>query len=161
MRGFPVAVGIVAFTFASACGSGGGGGGSGGFPTLAGSLPFYNAALDLDSDTEIPSFMGSPGTFPGTAWDFYFANNGSRPVHAVLFQNGGNSVEIAHLLGRTFDSVTEADVATATFTTGLVDEPFDATRVVLVRTDLGAVYKVGNASEDATTVFFDYELLIP
>jgi hypothetical protein len=169
MRLIPLSILIVACALAGACGGGGGeggggdggGGGGNGPAPIHASLPFYQQALDLDGGTTIAATPGVPGSFPNAAWDFYFANNGARAVHAVLFHNGGSGVQLSHLNGRTFDSVTSADVSGATFTTSLVDVPFDGNVVVLVRTNMGSVFKVGNGTENTTHVSFDYALLVP
>ncbi len=62
----------------------------------------------------------------------------------------------------TLASLTEADVQAATFTTELVDESFDAGRVILIRTDLGSTYALGNPVENTIllTLTFDALLLI-
>jgi len=84
------------------------------------------------------------------------AFNGARSVHSVVFHNQTGD-QIAHLRGRSFSSVTSDDVATAAFQTGLIDEPFDNTRAILIRTQGGAVYAIGNPVETATNVTFDTE----
>jgi hypothetical protein len=95
------------------------------------------------------------------AWDLYVYNNFSTDPHSVIRQNQTTAVEIAHLPGVTLDSLTEADLAGATFTTDLVSDPFDTARVILIRTDLGNVYALGNPSEDLTngTLTFDAALI--
>ena len=67
---------------------------------------------------------------------------------------------VAHLAGldpsdrrmRFCATLTEADVAGATFGTELVADPFDAGRVILIRTDAGSVYALGNPVEDMTAL---------
>jgi len=39
------------------------------------------------------------------------------------------------------------DARAATFTTSLVDAPFDSSRVILIRTDQGVMFKLGNPVE--------------
>lgn len=96
-----------------------------------------------------------------TSWDFYVYNDFSTDPHSVIRQNQATGVEIAHLPGVTLDSLTEADLAGATFTTDWVSDPFDSARVILIRTDLGNVYALGNPSEDLTngTLTFDAALI--
>lgn len=94
-------------------------------------------------------------------WDLYVHNNSQTTPHSVIRQNQTTGVEIAHLAGVLLADLTEADLAGASFTTALVDTPFDAGRVILIRTDLGAVYALGNPSEDtvAQTLTFDAALV--
>ncbi len=95
------------------------------------------------------------------AWDLYVYNNLQTDPQSVIRQNQTNEVEIAHLPGVTLESLTEADVEGATFTTELVADPFDSERVILIRTDLGGVYALGNPAEDLTdgTLTFDAALV--
>lgn len=94
-------------------------------------------------------------------WDLYVYNSLSTNPHSVIRQNEATAVEIAHLPGVTLESLTEADLEGATFTTSLVSDPFDAGRVILIRTDLGNVYALGNPLEDLTsgTLNFDAALI--
>lgn len=85
------------------------------------------------------------------AWDLYVHNSLSTDPHSVIRQNQTTAVEIAHLPGVTLDGLTEADLEGATFTTELVGDPFDAGRVILIRTDLGNVYALGDPAEDLTS----------
>jgi hypothetical protein len=96
------------------------------------------------------------------AWDFYVYDSFSSTPHSVIRQNQTNTVEIAHLPGVTLANLTEADYDGAVFTTSLVADPFDASRVILLRTDLGAVYALGNPDEDYTAgvLTFDAALLV-
>lgn len=94
-------------------------------------------------------------------WDLYVYYNSGTDPHSVIRQNQSQGAEIAHLPGVTLETLTEADVAGATFTTELVADPFDANRVILIKTDLGAVYALGNPVEDtsAQTLTFDAVLI--
>ena len=96
-------------------------------------------------------------------WDLYVHNSSQTTPQSVIRQNQTNGVEIAHLPGVTLDDMTEEDVAGATWTTELVADPFDAGRVILIKTDLGNVYALGNPVEDTTalTLTFDAVLLTP
>jgi hypothetical protein len=84
------------------------------------------------------------------AWDLYVHSNTQTEPRSVIRQNQTIGVEIAHLPGVTLAELTEADFEGATFTTELVGDPFDAGRVILIRTDLGDVYALGNPVEDLT-----------
>ena len=63
---------------------------------------------------------------------------------AVVRQNQTTVVEIAYLSGVAFAELTEEDFTEATFTTEFVEEPLSPTSVVLLRTDQGNVYALGN-----------------
>lgn len=82
---------------------------------------------------------------------------------AVIRQNQTNEVEIAHLPGVTLAELTEEDFQGAEFTTELVADRFDAGRVILIRTDLGNVFALGNPVEDSAggtwTLTFDAVLI--
>ncbi len=90
-------------------------------------------------------------------WDLQVVYNSDRSYHSVLFQNQSNKVEIAHLADRSFDGIRSCDIENAAFTTDLVDVSFDPQRVVLIRTDQGAVYKLGNANESAYQNGLDFD----
>lgn len=94
-------------------------------------------------------------------WDLYVQSNTGTEPSSVVRQNQTAGVEIAHLPGVTLAGLTETDFANATFTTELVADPFDAGRVILIRTDMGSVYALGNPSEDLTgyTLTFDAALI--
>lgn len=94
-------------------------------------------------------------------WDLYVHSNSQTEPRSVIRQNQTTAVEIAHLPGVTLAGLTEADFQAATFTTELVADPFDAGRVILIRTDLGDVYALGNPVEDLTTsrLAFDAALI--
>jgi hypothetical protein len=94
------------------------------------------------------------------AWDFYVYNSSSSTPHSVIRQNQTANVEIAHVAGVTLDTLTPEDVDGATFTTDLVADPFDADRVILIRTDLGAVYALGNPVEDTTAQTLTFEAVL-
>lgn len=97
-------------------------------------------------------------------WDIYAENNSGTEPHTIIHQNQTNNTEIAHLPGVTLDDLTEADYDGATFTTDGIEDPFDAGRVILIRTAPGNVYALGNPVEDTestpATVTFDAALLV-
>lgn len=93
-------------------------------------------------------------------WDIYVHNNTQTDPHSIIRQNQTAGVEIAHLPGVTLETLTEADVAGATFGTGLVSDPFDAARVILIRTDLGRVYALGNPAENMTTSTLTFDAVL-
>jgi hypothetical protein len=126
----------------------------------------YTIRFEVDRpDLETGQLASCPFGFCSTtdAWDIWAYNNSSTTPHSVIRQNQTNNVEIAHLPGVTLDSLTEEDYQNATFTTDLVSDPFDAGRVILIRTDMGNVYALGNPVEDMTagTLTFDAALIVP
>jgi hypothetical protein len=125
-------------------------------------LRFGRERPDLDDGgtvTECPFSICSTTE----AWDLYVYYSSASTPHSIVRQNQAIGVEIAHLPGVTLDALTEADVAGATFTTDLVADPFDAGRVILIKTDLGNIYALGNPVEDtdAQTLSFDAALVVP
>ena len=113
-------------------------------------LRFSRDRLNLDDGT----FTDCPfGLCPSgeIEWDFYAHYNSQVTPHAVIRQNQQTAVQIAHVAGVTLAELTEEHVAAATFTTDLVPDSFDAGRVVLIQTNQGAVYALGNPVENTTT----------
>ena len=115
-------------------------------------LAFESQLLDLDTGTVIDSADSDPTA--GT--DVLCAYNANRPVHAVVMSPTGQPVELAFLQGTPFDSVTSESVSGVNFSSQPVDLPFTASDTVIVRTDSGALFKLGNASEGVGSVTFNY-----
>ena len=114
--------------------------------------------LDIEEVVECP--FGICSTNEG--WDLYAYDQLIGSPRSIIRQNQTTGAEIAHLTGVTLDGLTEADVEGATFTTDLVSETFDTGRVILIRSDTGAIYALGNPVEDTTalTLTFDAVLLV-
>jgi hypothetical protein len=114
--------------------------------------------LDTGDITECPFSICSTQE----AWDLYVYYSSASTPKSVIRQNQTAGVEIAHLPGVTLDGLTEADYQGAAFTAELVADPFDSGRVILIRTDQGRVYALGNPVEDATaqTLTFDAVLIV-
>lgn len=130
--------------------------------TLTQTVAFESECLDLDTGELATSCRERVMEEGGdVVWDAAVGYHADRNVHAVVLPNPAAGSEVALLAGRTFDDVTAADAEAATFVADVLDEPFDLGAVVLVRTDRGAVYKLGRPLEDAMGVTFDYELLVP
>jgi hypothetical protein len=124
-------------------------------------LSFEDQCLDLDTGTVHGTAEESCMDVVGdqTPWDIQIAYHADREVHGVVVLNLDGALEIAYLEGVNFDSVTADAIAGAPFVTEDSDRSFDGTVVILIRTDLGAVYKLGNPSEVDTGVTFDTEQL--
>lgn len=95
-------------------------------------------------------------------WDLYVYNSTQTDPSSVIRQNETTGVEIAHVTGVALADLTEEDFQAATFTTEIINEGFGTGRTILVRTDLGNVYALGNPVEDATaaTLTFDAALIV-
>lgn len=122
-------------------------------------VQFNRERPDLDTGDITTCPFGICST--NEAWDLYVYYGSSTAPNTVIRQNQANAVEIAHLAGVTLQDLTNEDYAGATFTTDLVADPFDADRVILIRTDLGNVYALGNPVVDGTanTLTFDAALI--
>lgn len=94
-------------------------------------------------------------------WDLYVVFNSQSDPQATLQQNTTTSVEMAIVAGKTLADLTEADVEGATFSTEPLDQPFAPDGVVLVRTDQGNTYALGNPVESTLmlTLTFDAVLI--
>lgn len=116
-------------------------------------IQFNNRRPNLDTGAILECAFGicDPDD-PDQNWDVYAEYSSSTDTHTVIRQNETTGVEIAHLPGVTLDSLTEADYDGAVFTTEAVDDPFAPGRVILVRTDVGNVYALGNPSEDVSSL---------
>ena len=126
---------------------------------IAFTIQFSRERPDLDTEAITVCSFGICPT--QEEWDLYVQSNTGTEPRSVIRQNQTAGVEIAHLPGVTLAGLTEADFQAATFTTELVDDPFDAGRVILIRTDLGSVFALGNPSEDLTSskLTFDAALI--
>lgn len=116
---------------------------------------------DLDTGTIVECSFGICPS--DEVWDIWVKFKSTDPqAHIYQNQTTGNEVEVAHVSGTTLAELTEADYEAATFSTELVESPFDANTVVLVRTQLGNVYALGNPVEDTLmlTLAFDATLIV-
>lgn len=116
-------------------------------------LQFETQALDLDTGTVSEAF-GMP-TMEADTSDIKIAYHADRPQHAVLIP-ATDTVSFAVLPGVSYANATLADTTNLSFTSSPIDSLADVSGTVIVRTDTGAVFKLGNAVESATAVTFDY-----
>ncbi|MCH7780397.1 MAG: hypothetical protein IH848_06075, partial [Acidobacteria bacterium] len=129
-------------------------------PIVPFTLEFEREGLDLDSGTIVPIEIRTMAVEPADPQpDFVLAYNSERTVCAVVSHNRMNGVQIAYLDGVAFNLVDSADLAGLSFTTAMIDEPFETGDSVVLRTDTGAHYLLGNPIEDAAGVTFDTQLL--
>ena len=112
--------------------------------------------LDLDAGT-IADALTEDLTAP-TGADVQLAYNADRTPHAVVFPVG-EGVELAFVASVGFDGISASDVANLAFSTEPIDLPFSANDCVVIRTDQGAVFKLGNATESGMSITFNYEPL--
>ena len=110
---------------------------------------------DLDTGTivECP-FLSCPSN---DTWDFYTDFKSQGDPQATIVQNVGIGVEVAHVAGVTLATLTEADYESASFSAEVGTEPFAPENVVLVRTDQGAVYALGNPVETTLTLTLTFD----
>ena len=117
-------------------------------------LAYETQRLNLDSGAVIDA------TLPGEEdADISFAYNALRSPNAVMLPADTEGIEFSYLWGTAFDSVTTETLVSLTFSTEIVDESFSAGDTFVVRTDTGAVFKLGNAFESEAGVTFDYSVL--
>ncbi|MCH7781216.1 MAG: hypothetical protein IH848_10240, partial [Acidobacteria bacterium] len=129
-------------------------------PIVPFTLAFEREGLDLDTGTIVPIEPWTLAVNPADPQpDFVLAYNSERTVCAVVFHNRMNGVEIAFLDGVAFNLVDSADLAGLSFTAAMIDQPFEIGDSVVLRTDMGAHYLLGNPIEDAAGVTFDTQLL--
>ncbi len=112
--------------------------------------------LDLDTGTVVDAL--TEDLMPPTGADVQLAYNADRTPHAVIFPVG-NGVELAFVAGVGFDGISSSDVASLAFSTEPIDMPFSANDCVVIRTDQGTVFKLGNATENGMSITFNYESL--
>lgn len=111
--------------------------------------------FDLDSAAVLDSTPGMLETPAGG--DVRFAYNPDRIIHIVALP-AGEGVELAFVDAVAFDAVSAADVAGLTFSSVPIDLPLEAGDTVVLRTDTGAIFKIGNAVENSLAVVtFNYE----
>ncbi|ASP34232.1 VCBS domain-containing protein [Labrenzia sp. VG12] len=129
-----------------------------------GRVVFEQQGFDLETGTvkeaDYPLQLNIPGT------DFSFFYNGNQPpegFNATLFQNQSaeNPVQIAFIDEVDLDTLTQADVDSAVFTTDLVDMLLEDDDTILVKTGDGNVFAIGNTVEhdlpgEDNSVSFDY-----
>ena len=120
------------------------------------SIEVESQVLDLDTGT-VADVLTEDLTTP-TGADLQLAYNADLTPHAVVFPVG-EGVELAFVASVGFDGVSSSDVSSLTFSTEPIDLPFSANDCVVIRTDQGALFKLGNAAESGMSITFNYESL--
>jgi hypothetical protein len=126
------------------------------FPVQDGILRFESEGFDLETGMVFEDFFFFPPEV-----DFHFAYNANRTNPTVLFQNQSSGVQILFLDGTPFSEVGTSTLVGRTFTTGLIDAPFDNDDTIVLRTSEGHTFKVGQPvlSGDGSAVSFVYQRL--
>lgn len=131
-----------------------------GTPVMAVELVIMEAesqVLDLDTGNVIETSPVEDPTAPAGG-DFKLAYNADRSPHAVVFPTG-DGVELAFVADVGFDGVSAADIPNLAFSSEPTDLPFSASDCVVIRTDQGALFRLGNALENGTSITFNYARL--
>ena len=112
--------------------------------------------LDLDAATVVDSVIEGL-TVPAGA-DVRLAYNADRTPHAVAVpMTEGVGMSFVASVG--FDGISSADIPNLVFSTEPTDLPFSPDHCIVIRTDQGAVFKLGNATETDMSVTFNIERL--
>lgn len=110
----------------------------------------------LDLETGLIDTVAS-GISKDTTVDLYISRNEDGPFLGNIYVLPGR--ERALLDGIEFSEVTINDALFATFSGGATEKQFGTNTTFLIRTNDGALYKLGNAVEDLSGVMFDYALV--
>ena len=97
--------------------------------------------LDLETQTVAENDVLSPDS--DTA-DMRLAYNADRSNPFVVFQNQMTGILIAFADGAAFGSVDLAMAQGMTFTEGVIDTPLDSDDTVVLKTQAGSLFKIGN-----------------
>ncbi len=112
--------------------------------------------LDLDTGTVLDPSLEDLIAPAGA--DIQLAYNADRSPHAVIFPVG-EGVEMSFVASVGFDGISSSDIPNLVFSSEPSDLPFSAEHCVVIRTDQGAVFKLGNAVETGSSVTFNYAAL--
>jgi hypothetical protein len=115
-------------------------------------LGFETEGLDLDTGTVTETLV--PDELDGT--DIHIAYNALWVQSAVVVPGMAEGIELAYAWDVDFDAVTPESVATLTFSPEAIDAPLRPYDTVVVRTDTGAVFKIGNAFASDIDITFDF-----
>ena len=114
-------------------------------------------AIDLDTGAIIDEASADPA-LASTA-DIKLAYNADRSPHSVVFP-AAEGVELAVAAGIGFDGISSDALASLSFSSNPVDVPFSPSDCVVVRTNEGVYYKLGNAVEIGVSVTFNSERIL-
>ncbi len=117
-------------------------------------LAFEAEEFDLDGGIVTEAVDVADGSFA----DIKVAYNADRDLHSVVVPVTEH-VEMAFVEGVAFDGITLDEVANLAFSSEAVDLPFSTNDCIVIRSDQGVFYKIGNAVESDTAVTFNYASL--
>jgi hypothetical protein len=137
----------------------------GGYATNA-YMPPLEQAIDLDSGSKL-TCLGSDcsAELPDEPWDFMFTLGSDNWTPYVL-PHGSIGAGIVNLGMVDFDSVSDCDIDDAAFQDSQLPNPPDSGHVLLVRTDLGDVFKIDyygwdDCAEFDGAIYFRFASLTP
>ena len=113
-------------------------------------------SFDLDAGTvaePAPEDMTEPA-----GADIQLVYNADRTPHTVVIPVA-EGVEMSFVASVGFDGISSSDIPNLVFSRKPPDLPFLANDCVVIRTDQGAVFKIGNPVESGMGITFDYEQL--
>ena len=119
-------------------------------------MEMESQVLDLDSGNVVDSAPQDWASAAGA--DVKLAYNADRIPHTVVFPVG-EAVELAFIASVGYNGIFSSDIPNLVFSSEPIDMPFSANDCVVIRTDQGAVFKLGNAVESGSTVTFTYATL--
>ncbi len=119
-------------------------------------LEMESQGFDLDAGTVIDLLPEEVIAPPGA--DVKLAYNADRTPYAVAFPVA-EGVEMSFVASVGFDGISSSDIPNLVFSSEPTDLPFSANDCVVIRTDQGAAFKLGNAVESGSSVTFNYAAL--
>ena len=119
-------------------------------------LEFETQGLDLDTGTVVENVQIQEDET--NVKDFSFTYNADVIPHAVRF-TASERVEMVFLDNINFDSVTADSIIGMSFMVDVVDQPLGQNDTIVLRTDTGSIFKLGNAIEYKATATIIYEQL--
>jgi hypothetical protein len=121
--------------------------GKGSFDVRTVFLYFQDDFLDLDTARTESSFDHNPEL---SGWDLKVGED----YHVI--HNRENGVEVAYLEGCPFEAATTIDARDTAFTSDLLGITFEGNIVILIKTDQGEIYKLGNPIAGEFGLRFQY-----
>lgn len=119
-------------------------------------LEFETQTLDLDTGLITEQSPALTGGTEGA--DVRIGYHADRIPHAVAM-TAGEGVTLAIMSNASYDSVTAADVSGLSFSAEAIGQALEANDTVVIKTDTGAIFKLGNAVESDTGVTLNYAQL--
>jgi|GEM_PF-3531915 len=115
-------------------------------------LAFEVESFDLDSGSKVSLINEELA-------DIRIAYNSQRTVHGVVFPAGSGDVELSFVNGVAFESFTAEALNDLSFSSEPIDLPLTSQDTVIIKTNAGAFYKIGNTQESPDGITFNYSLV--